>query len=404
MARRTLIAALAVALLSVAPAAAQSGHRHAAETACATTELRCASKVTPAFAQDGTLWLIWMAGGQVSVAHSADLGRTLSPPVTVTQGAPKLDWGPDARPKIAVNKEGDVAVTFSIFRDDAFNGEVFTSRSTDGGAHFAPPWPITADPESQRFEAIGFRPDGQLFAAWLDKRDRAAARRAGKTYEGAALLFASSPDGGASYAPATVAAPHTCECCRLALAFDPAGRAVVVFRNMFDGGVRDHAVITVSAAGVPGPLHRVSTDDWQIAACPHHGPSLSVSPNGTYHVVWYTAGKARKGLFYAQSRDGGQSFSVPMRLGDPERAPARPYVLAGEKEAAIVWKQFDGDSTAVLLITSPDDGRSWSAPRVIATTTDASDHPLLVTDGRAMYLSWMTKAEGYRLQPIGREP
>lgn len=403
MACRTIIAALAVALLPAASAAAQSGHRHATDTACATTELRCASKVKPAFARDGTLWLIWMAGGQVSVAHSADLGRTLSSPVTVTQGTPKLDWGPDARPKIALDRDGHVAVTFSIFRDEAFNGEVFTSRSADGGAHFAPPQPITADPESQRFEAIGFRPDGRLFAAWLDKRDRAAARSVGKKYDGAALLVASSSDAGASYAAASVAAPHTCECCRLALAFDPKGRAVVVFRNMFDGGVRDHAVIAFSEDDTPGPLHRVSVDDWQIAACPHHGPSLSVSPDGTYHVVWYTAGRARKGLFYAQSRDGGQSFSAPMPLGDPERAPSRPYVLAAANQTAIVWKQFDGDATAAILITSTDDGRSWSSPRVIATTADASDHPLLVSDGREIYLSWMTKADGYRLQPIGHE-
>jgi hypothetical protein len=40
--------------------------------------------------------------------------------------------GPDARPKIALDRKGDIAVTFSTFRDKAFNGEVFYSRSTDG--------------------------------------------------------------------------------------------------------------------------------------------------------------------------------------------------------------------------------------------------------------------------------
>jgi putative copper resistance protein D len=32
-----------------------------------------------------------------------------------------------------------------------------------------------------------------------------------------------------------------------------------------------------------------------------------------------------------------------------------------------------------------------------------SDHPLLVADGRQTYLSWMTKADGYRFIPIGDE-
>ena len=50
---------------------------------------------------------------------------------------------------------------------------------------------------------------------------------------------------------------------------------------------------------------------------------------------------------------------------------------------------------------SHDRGQNWSKPVSIATTTDASGTPLLVSDGQATYLSWMTKADGYRLLPIG---
>jgi len=54
-------------------------------------------------------------------------------------------------------------------------------------------------------------------------------------------------------------------------------------------------------------------------------------------------------------------------------------------------------------MVSRDDGASWSEPRAIATTTDASDHPLLISDGHRTYLSWMTKADGYRLLPLEGE-
>ena len=67
----------------------------------------------------------------------------------------------------------------------------------------------------------------------------------------------------------------------------------------------------------------------------------------------------------------------------------------------MAWKEFDGEKTTVNLMTSRDDGESWSKPSVITETSDASDHPLLVTDGRRTYLSWMTKADGYRFIPIG---
>jgi hypothetical protein len=396
------LAAAAAALLWQNYAAAQMHHQHSPEAACDEPQLRCATKVTSAFAPDGTLWLAWMAGGKIWVASSRDAGKTFSTPLAATPERLNLDWGPDARPKIAIDRKGGIALAFSIFRDKAFNGQVLYTRSEDGGRSFATARPITANNESQRFEAIGFDNNGELFAAWLDKRNRVPAKEAGKKYDGAALFFASSKDGGASYSDARMAIDNTCECCRVALAFDPSNRPVVAFRNIFEGGIRDHAVITFDAA-TPGEPRRVAVDDWQIDACPHHGPSLAVSPNGTYHVTWFTNGKARKGLFYAHSRDGGKSFSAPLAIGQSRKNPSRPFVLAGPRGLALGWKEFDGERTTVNLMTSTDDGETWTRPRAIAGTADSSDHPLLVTDGRKTYLSWMTKAEGYRLIPIGDE-
>ena len=239
---------------------------------------------------------------------------------------------------------------------------MLATRSIDGGQSFAELQPITSNNESQRFAALGLDADGSVFAAWIDKRNRVPAQQEGRKYEGAGLFFASSKDGGAAYAEARIASDNTCECCRLGLAFAGPGRPVVVFRNIFEGGVRDHAVMTFTDPATPGEVRRVSNDDWQISACPHHGPSLSISAAGTYHVAWYTNGKARKGLFYARSQDEGRTFSDPLPLGRADRNPTRPYVLAGPRGATMVWKEFDGERTSVNAMTSHDEGKSWSKP------------------------------------------
>ena len=85
-------------------------------------------KSRPPSRPDGTLWLAWMAGGQISVASSNDAGRSFSTPVQVTKEKLNLDWGPDARPKIVVEKNGGIALAFSLFRDKAFNGQVLATQ------------------------------------------------------------------------------------------------------------------------------------------------------------------------------------------------------------------------------------------------------------------------------------
>lgn len=403
MIRTGLLGIVACVFLQSA-AQGQMHGKHASEAACEEPTLRCATKATPAFGPDGTLWLVWMAGGQVSVARSQDEGRSFSASTQVTTKRLNLDWGPDARPKIVIDRKGGIALAFSAFRDEAFNGEVLYTRSADGGKSFAELKPITANNESQRFEALALDQDGTVFAAWVDKRNRVPAKEAERKYEGAGLFFAASRDGGATYAEAALAREGTCECCRLGVTFAAPGRPAVIFRNIFDGGVRDHAMMTFTDMSTPGEIRRVSEDDWQINACPHHGPSLTVAPNGTYHVAWYTNGKARKGLFYSHSRDEGRTFSAPMALGQPRRNPTRPYVLAGAKGTVIAWKEFDGEKTSVHIETSRDDGETWSPPKAISSTTDTSDHPLLVSNGGQIYLSWMTKADGYRLIAIEDQP
>jgi hypothetical protein len=404
--RRSLNVIAAAAFGLAAPAFAQSHqHRHGGHAPdCAEPTLACATAATPALAPDGSLWLTWVAAGRVAVARSPDGGKRFGPAVAVNPGPERVDTGPDARPRIVVDRAGHAFVSYAVFKDQAYNAVAYLAQSRDGGASFSPPQPLTNDPASQRFESLALDPDDRLFAAWIDKRDAVAAKRKGAAYAGAALAFAWLAPDGAKLTHARIAQDQTCECCRLGIGFAGPGRPVVLFRNVFADGVRDHAVTTFVDPQTPGPIQRVSVDDWRIDACPHHGPSLAVAADGTYHATWFSDGSARQGLFYARSTDGGRRFSTPLPIGAPERQPSRPFVLALPDAVWLAWKEFDGAQTTVAVMVSRDGGIGWSAPAVVAQTADASDHPLLVSDGRRALLSWLTRNEGYRLLPLEDRP
>jgi len=359
----------------------------------------CARTPTPAFDAQGRLWLAWAFGGHVYVSMSDDLGATFEEPVVVNRIPEPIATNGENRPKVLVDGQGTLYVAWNRPLEPRFSGNVRFSRSEDGGRTFAEPLTVNTDQETfgHRFEAMGLAPDGRLYLAWLDKRDRDAASRAGGQYNGAALYYTWSEDGGRSFLPDRKIADHSCECCRVAMAFDRDGLPVILWRHIYGDNIRDHALVRLLAPDEPGEPVRVSYDQWWVDACPHHGPSLAVDSEGVYHAVWFDNGPERHGLFYGRSEDNGQSFPDPRSFGRYDRAAAHPYVLNMGSAVVVVWKEFDGTRTQIMQMISEDGGTTWSPARPIAETVNQSDHPLLVSDGKRIYLSWHSADEGYRL-------
>jgi hypothetical protein len=175
----------------------------------------------------------------------------------------------------------------------------------------------------------------------------------------------------------------------------------VIWRQLFHGGVRDHAAAILTPQGM-GPVQRVAVDDWKVDGCPHHGPALTVDGHGVWQVAWYTDGSARQGLFHARSVKDG--FSTPVPLGNADNQPSHPSILAADGTVWLAWKEFDGEHAVIMAQSSRDGGVTWTAAHKVASTKDSSDHPLLVAVGGQPRLSWLTRAEGWLLLPLETQP
>lgn len=368
---------------------------------CQGVGLDCANAASPFFDQHGKLLLAWTANGVVSVAQSNDQGKTFTSPVKIAEHGKSLDVGSDARPQIVADKHGNVFLAYAFFKDSHWNAQINTSRTTDGGSTFSSPVSLVQDNSSQRFPLVLIRPDDSIFISWIDKRLVAAAKQSGVKRLGGSIAYSFSNDGGKTLQTERFANESSCECCRIGGALDNKNQPVIVYRAIFPGGIRDQASQVISAKGAE-PIRKVADDDWKTDACPHHGPSIAVSGSGKFHVAWYTQGSKRSGVFYANSSNQGLSYSQPVRIGAEGANISRPYLFALGEKVWLAWKEFDGGHSLVYIKQSSDDGKTWGIAQLVSKTNGYSDHPLLINQGDIVFLSWLTRADGYQLIKVGQ--
>ncbi|MDH5388973.1 MAG: glycoside hydrolase [Gammaproteobacteria bacterium] len=367
--------------------------------------LSCANAPSAVFDNNGRLWLAWVFGEHVYVNYSDDKGKTYSPPVAVNTVAENIYAMGENRPKIVVTNKGHIYISWTQKLSKRFSGHIRFSRSIDGGKHFSEP--ITVNDHlvvtSHRFDAMAVNDRGDIYLAWLDKRDLLAAKKAGQPYNGAAVYYAVSTDGGITFNTNEKIIDNSCQCCRVVMAIDNDQLPVVLWRHIFGDNIRDHALVKFDSQLKSGKVVRVSHDQWQVEACPHHGPDISIADNGSYHLVWFNNAPERHGLFYANTSDQGKNISTAINFGNYNKQAAHPQVLSQGKAVFIAWKEFDGKQATLLTMKSPDSGKTWSEPRVLEKTTGNSDHPLLINDGKKVYAVWHRRGQDYQLFPLNND-
>lgn len=376
---------LAAALLACAALAAHAQHAGHGKPQLATGA---------AFAPDGALWVTGVEHGRLFVQRRPD-GGEWEPRRQPDNGGETVATNGDNRPKLAFGPRGQLVLSYTRPLARPYTGEIRMLRSDDGGRSFSAPFTVHQDRQviTHRFESILFDARGDLYTFWIDKRDaeRAWAAHGGdqSSYDGAAIYYNVSSDGGKTFGADTKLADYSCECCRIAVAAEPGQGVAALWRHVFPGSVRDHAFAKVGT-GTPSSLQRASADGWVVKACPHHGPGLAPDPAGGYHAVWFGERDGRQRARYARLASDGSPQGQVVELPD-ERADHADVAVAGQR-VAIAWRSFDGERMRLRAWLSDDGGRHFRL-RELATTELESDYPRLAQLGERIAVIWRTEHE-----------
>src|SRR5512139_1328503 len=387
---RVSFATLLAALLAYQPVAAMA-HQHDATLRQGKPSLAVGAAVD----DHGRIWLAKVESQRLWVARSDDGGRRFSEPVMVSPEPEEIAADAENRPKIAVARDGTVLLSWTQSLPQKYSGNIRFARSTDGGQSFSAPITLNDDGRitSHRFDSLAIDGAGRMVVVWLDARDRDAAREKGGAFPGVSVYLAQSADNGAHFSANRKLTEHTCECCRTSLTWTAEG-PVALWRNLYGANTRDFALANLDT----GKVRRATDDEWQIDACPHHGGGVAVDGRGALHLVWFTQGSTRRGLFYKRIVAGSES--PPMALGNPAAQAGHATVAAAGDTVVISWREFDGRAYVAQAIYSTDGGASWSAPQRLAESSGAADYPLPLTDGERALVVWNSAAEGVRVLPL----
>ncbi len=368
----------------------------------------------PAIACDparGDVLLSWLAGDstgyRVWFARSADQGSTWAAPVAVSPPGEPLRIHPESSPRMVCDGEGRVGIAWSTSVEVPGRrfpaSDLRFARSLDHGLTWGDAVTLNDDtasgPGSHAFHDIALLGHGAIVAAWLDSRPGGDGNGPDSS-EGhdASIHMTRSGDFGAHWQPNTAQGSRVCPCCRVNLAVDPAGAVHSAYRKHFPGNIRD----VVIARGDDAPM-RANLDSWEIGGCPHSGPPILSSGDGTLRIAWFTGSEGRAGVWfrrYVAEHPDSTSAPLPVLVG--EELPTVHVALADAGTAGtLVACDADSSGARRLTLARIESGARSVRERFVVPATAGASHPrIAVQPFRAdAYVVWSTQqGERGRLQ------
>ncbi|NOZ06589.1 MAG: DNRLRE domain-containing protein [Chloroflexi bacterium] len=122
------------------------------------------------------------------------------------------------------------------------------------------------------------------------------------------------------------------------------------------------------------------------------GRTLAVDSAGVLHAVWTDQSAGAYDVFYANSSNGGQTWSTAKDIANSSLPAYSPNIAVGPDDALhVIWNdRRDGGAVRLYYSRSTDGGSTWTSPRNIsgANTRDVAGHSLSVDTKKRVHVAW----------------
>jgi hypothetical protein len=335
------------------------------------------------------------------VAVSRNGGATFGALVRVNRDSGSV-WGQVvSRPRIAAGPDGTWHVAFVANEMQPKLGKpaltTHYTRSTDGGASFAPSRRLSTLTDADMSGVIhgGFASaaafggltvdrDGAVHVLWIDTR------RMMRETDTAEVYGVVSRDGGATFGAETLLVEgDVCPCCQLVAVPDARNRLLLGSRLITADGHRPSTVARSIDAddrfGAPVPTGGAP---WKISGCPLKPTALGVRGD-IVHAASHNGGETPPAVILATSRDGGASFGPAAPVHPAAQVSDSPSIAVVGDRALVAWHAKATGLRRIYTRVLDGAGTLLGEPVELAAPAGTSQYPVLATrtDGRVQ-IAW----------------
>ena len=282
------------------------------------------------------------------IAKSTDGGCTYSSAAKVSGSSPaqfddKDAITADANPNSPFHDNVYAAWTkFAKPGGNGFGGDqIFFSRSTDGGASFSNPLPISPGHNNnsvggRQGAAVKVGPDGTVYVVWLDSVNKQAVERlsishdGGKTFPKQNITVATVTDDFVNPAPGSSFRQDARTFPSFSIA--PDGTLYVAWSNRTGDPTKGHAVVLVTKSTNGGLTWSAPVVAGDVSGRSAFFASVTTDPSGKVDVAFLAlddvpagtapgAGVVHYDAYFIQSTNSGASFSSPVVISSASSDP-----------------------------------------------------------------------------------
>jgi BNR repeat-like domain len=324
----------------------------------------------------GDLHLVWhdfTPGLDIYYKKSTDAGATwtASRRLTMTSNG-------SSNPAVVVDSSDNLHVVCEDY--SAGNGEIYYKKSTDGGGTWTASRRLTWTSGGSFHPAIAAS-SGDLYVVWEDATPG--------NYE---IYYKNSTDEGATWSTSKRLSWTTGNSSYPAISIDPSGHLHVIWQDT----TGNHEIYYTSS--MDGGATWTKSKIISLTSGHSYGPAMGVEsmPLGSrLHVFWADDKPGNYEIYYAESADGGATWTTSRRITWTSGESTLPAVAVDSSgHLHLVWVEVIGN-WEIYYKKSTDGGATWAASQRLTWTSGSSDCPAIAADpSGALQVVWSDGTPG----------